>query len=315
MFESTRGMSGISRRSFLAATATLSFLPSRISEAATNCSFLVTGDWGTGSTSQKRLAVQMAKTAELIRARFVISTGDNFYPSGVTSINDAQWVTSFEDVYDAPALMVPWYVVLGNHDHRGDVGAQIEYTKLSSRWRLPARYYKHTELLSDGSRVDFFHLDTTPFEDRHFFDRQLVWLNHKLATSDAAWKIVIGHHPVYSGGKHGNTEQLIALLKPLFDRFGVQAYLNGHDHDLQHISVGKTHYLTSGAAQKARTAKAIEGTQFVAGGTLGFMTLSLAPGAMDIEFIDERGASLYRARIPSDPALTRAPWGVVRAKF
>ena len=119
----------------------------------------------------------MAKTAKAVEARFVISTGDNFYPDGVKSVDDTQWVTSFEDVYHAPPLMIPWHITLGNHDHHGNISAQVDYTKLSSRWRLPANYYKHTQLLTEGQSADFFHLDTTSIIERYpSKDPQLVWL-------------------------------------------------------------------------------------------------------------------------------------------
>jgi tartrate-resistant acid phosphatase type 5 len=289
-------MKGMSRRSVLAAMAALAAAPGRLSEAAaSDLTFLAIGDWGTGSTYQRKMAVQMAKAAAAIRARFLISTGDNFYPRGVETVDDAQWVTSFEDVYDAPALMIPWYITLGNHDHEGTVSAQVDYT--GSRWRLPANYYKHTELLADGSAADFFHLDTTPIKDRHGDDQQLAWLQRELAASGAIWKIVIGHHPVHSGGSHGDTKELIVLLQPLLDRVGVQVYLNGHNHDLEHVVIGRTHYLTSGASSEPRPAKAIEGTRFVMGDRRGFVTAHLAPAAMDIEFIDEQGTSLYRVSV------------------
>jgi len=125
------------RRSFLGGTALLATGFGRCSNAATSDpTFLVLGDWGTGSTAQRKIAVQMAKTAKAIGARFVISTGDNFYEDGVESVLDPQWKTSFEEVYDQPALMIPWYITLGNHDHHGNIVAQVDYT--NSRWRLPA---------------------------------------------------------------------------------------------------------------------------------------------------------------------------------
>jgi tartrate-resistant acid phosphatase type 5 len=294
----------ISGRSFIAALAVLGTAAGRSPRAArSGPTFLVFGDWGMGgSYNQRKVAAQMAKTAEAIGVRFVISTGDNFYPHGVQSVEDPQWVISFEDVYNASALIIPWYVTLGNHDHKGSVRAQSDYT--SSRWQLPGNYYKHTEFLADGSRADFFHLDTTPIIDPHFIkdtNEQLRWLERELAASSAVWKLVVGHHPVYSGGRYGNNLALIAQLEPLFGRLGVQAYLNGHCHDLEHIVVGKIHYLTSGAGCKPRPAKAIEGTRFVLGDRPGFMTAHLTSLAMDVEFIDYEGASVYRARIPSVP--------------
>ena len=291
----------ISRRAFLTATAVLASGFGRSQAYASNPTFLVVGDWGTASDAQRKIAAQMARTAGAIGSRFVISTGDNFYPRGVKSVDDAKWDTHFEEIYDAPALMIPWYATLGNHDHKGNVGAQVDYTLHSSRWRLPARYYKHVELLADGSKAVFFHLDTTPIEKK-CEEEQLVWLERELEASRAAWRIVVGHHPVHSGGEHGDSYELIVILKPLLERFGVQAYLNGHDHHLEHVRVGKVHYLTSGAGAKPRAAKAHEGTRFIAGDRLGFLYARLSPTALSIEFIDEAGTALYRASIPAHNA-------------
>lgn len=313
-------MRGISRRSFLAAMASFAAASRRVVPATASditLTFLTLGDWGRGSADQQRVAVQMAKTAKAVGARLVISTGDNFYPGGVKSVDDTQWVTNFEDVYDASALMTPWYVTLGNHDHRGNIRAQVNYTKLSSRWRLPANYYKHTQFLTEGGSADFFHLDTTSIIERYpSEDPQLAWLERELAGSSAIWKIVIGHHPVHSGGKHGDTKALIVLLRPLLERFGVQVYLNGHNHNLEHVVIGGTHYLTSGAASKPKPAKASEGTRFVMGDRLGFMMARIAPAAMHVEFIDEQGTSLYRGRIPQTPTLSywRAVWSTLSSQ-
>ena len=295
----------ISRRGFLRAAAALLVARSQLARAAADgLSFLAVGDWGMETNEQRRVAAQMAKSAEAIGARFVISTGDNFYPKGVASVEDERWKTSFEDVYAAPALMIPWYIALGNHDHRGNVDAQVNYTKASPRWRLPATYYKHTETLADGSPADFFFIDSQVIKVgyRSWFgstrDEQILWLERELAASTARWKIVVGHHPVVSGGKHGNTEALVVLMKPLLERYGVQLYLSGHDHDLQHLVEGKVHYLISGAGAKPRPSWPSAGTRFVMGERLGFMAARLTPHVMDIEFIDDEGTSLYRSSIP-----------------
>ena len=249
----------------------------------------------------------MAHAAEAAGVQFVISTGDNFYPGGVSSVDDSQWVTSFEDIYDASALMIPWYVTLGNHDHRGNILAQMEYANLSSRWRLPARNYKHSKRLADGSEADFFHIDTTPLTSfgSVWSNSQLSWLERELATSAASWKIVIGHHPVYAGSQRGGEPELLTLLEPLMKRFGVQAYICGHEHHMEHIVVGGVSYLVCGAGANARSAEGTKGTQFVSGDRLGFMTTRLSKSAMMVEFIDDQGSSLYRTRILRTPAQAR----------
>src|SRR5690606_4499303 len=99
-------------------------LPEPFSTDAFN--FLVVGDWGrNGFFNQSEVAQAMGRTGEAIGSRFVISTGDNFYTSGVTSVTDPKWARSFEEIYTAPNLQRPWYAVLGNHDWQGDVQAQI----------------------------------------------------------------------------------------------------------------------------------------------------------------------------------------------
>jgi acid phosphatase len=202
--------------------------------------------------------------------------------------------------------MVPWFVTLGNHDHKGSVDAQRQYSQLSSRWRLPASYYTHSQRLADGSEATFFHLDTTPLFNGCGRE-QLIWLERELRACKAAWKIVVGHHPIYSGGdKHGDSALLIRLLEPLLENFGVQVYLNGHDHHLEHIVVGQVHYLTSGAGCKPRPAYASEGTQFVLGSRLGFLAMRLAPAVLEIEFVDDDGLILYRSSIPNDRSSTRS---------
>src|SRR6516162_3247682 len=75
--------------------------------------FLVFGDWGRhGEKDQIEVATQMEITAKAMPAQFIISVGDNFYEKGVASTDDPQWQKTFEKVYTAPSLQVPWHVAL-----------------------------------------------------------------------------------------------------------------------------------------------------------------------------------------------------------
>ena len=48
-------------------------------------------------------------------------------------------------------------------------------------------------------------------------------LEANLALSTAPWKIVVGHHPVYSSGSgHGGSPDLISNLNPILQQYGAQ---------------------------------------------------------------------------------------------
>ncbi|TPG40604.1 acid phosphatase [Sphingomonas koreensis] len=305
----------------LAAIAPLDRLWAR-GAAGDTLNFLAVGDWGReGRNHQRDVAVQMGRAADRLGAQFVVSVGDNFYDDGVASIDDPAWRNSFEQVYDAPSLQVPWQVALGNHDYRGSVQAQIDYSAVSKRWRLPARWYDFTQTAPDGATVHFFVIDTSPMI-RHYYDDgatvvkvgdqranvpvQLAWLDRALARSSADWKIVIGHHPVYTGKaseqqvavgnvsdehRQGGNPELIAALDPILQRHDVALYLNGHDHDLQHVHHGDTHYICTGAGSLTEDRCFAEESDFCSFES-GFVACRVDRQNLSVAYIDYRGRQL-----------------------
>jgi len=276
--------------------------------------FLVFGDWGRhGEKDQVEVAMQMEIAANAMKPQFIISVGDNFYEKGVASVEDPQWQKTFESVYVAPSLQVPWYVALGNHDYLGNCDAQLAYSHLSKRWNMPARYFTLSRQIDATTAVDMFFLDTTPMVRSYWHEpiyhehvrtqdvpQQLAWFKAALATSTAPWKIVIGHHPIYSGGGpfgHGDTRELIENVLPLLKQYQVQAYFNGHDHNLQHLQVGTVNLFDSGAGSRARPVFKTRYTRF-AEACSGFTTVSLQTDTMKVRMIDYRGSVLYTTDIP-----------------
>jgi 3',5'-cyclic AMP phosphodiesterase CpdA len=268
--------------------------------------FIVIGDWGRqGKEGQKETAEQMGKTAAGMDADFIISTGDNFYDNGVLSTNDTLWKKSFEDIYTSPALMKPWYVVLGNHDYRGDVSAQISYTQISSRWKMFNRYFVVDTSLHDV-KIRLVCIDTSPLIKQYYQNQkykasvegqdtasQWRWLDSILLSSTADWTIVVGHHPVYSAGtKHGNTVELIERLKPLLEKNQVRAYFAGHEHDLQHLKGGEVNYFISGAGSALRPSGKNEWSLF-SQSVNGFLTVSVTKTLMNAAFINLHGDTIY----------------------
>jgi hypothetical protein len=220
------------------------------------------GDWGGSNNapyqnpSQIEVSTAMATTATEINAQYVIALGDNFYSYGISSTcEDPRFEETWNSVYTAQSLMIPWIVLAGNHDHRGNVSAQIAYSATSDRWVFPSLYHKHSLFSTDKKvSIDLIMMDTTNYTGINKGDvypstvadlTQQVWLEEALSTSTATYIIVAGHYPVYSVCEHGNTETLVVNLKPLLEKYEAH-YFSGHDHCAEHIVVENVNYWLNG---------------------------------------------------------------------
>lgn len=292
--------------------------PSFQEEPTSGFNVLVVGDWGRlGLYNQSAVAEQMARVAEEIEVEFIISVGDNFYPSGLTSVDDPAFNQSFTQIYNAQSLQNTWYSVLGNHDYRGDALAQLDPAlKLQDpRWHCQ-RSFSLCQPLDDDNYVEFFFYDTNPFIEHYwnntehaydwrgvepkedYLNNQKEFLANGLAASNATWKVVVGHHPIRSVGVHGNTLELQAQIYPILLENDVHVYVNGHDHCLEHITESKMHFVTSGAGSKAwrgmNDTADQSGLQFYYDGQ-GFVSMSFNSSMLSFAFYDALGNTLHDA--------------------
>ncbi len=267
--------------------------------------------------------------------RFGVMLGDNIYPSGATVGADGRDDTQrFEDLMHTPYIGLREqdpdfviYPVMGNHDwetSREGAVAQLEYLQDSPLYRMDGFWWRavpapgvevfgidttvllaafeepEVEIADDGTPVRTGEIDhhdpwTVPIgEERN----QVAWLEQAMAESNARWKIVVAHHPLWSGssGKYEQTKVLREQLYPVLCRHA-DMYLAGHEHTLEvHMDdcregLGKPDArplltLVSGAAGKQRALHSTfmayqdrrypqKETVFARGQVWGFATLEL----------------------------------------
>jgi hypothetical protein len=271
--------------------------------------FFIISDWGwNGFYKQQLVADAMTAFTDSIEPNFIVSCGDNFQISGVASVQDPLWLSSFENIYRHPRLMVDWYPVFGNHDYKGNTQAEIDYSKISRRWHMPAHYYSIVKKVNDSVSMKLVFIDTPPLVDEYHKNvsgypdiaaqdtaKQLKWLKDELSTNEQ-WKFVFGHHPVFSAShNHGNTKELIAKLKPILEKYNVQFYICGHDHDFQHarVKTGTVDYIVTGTGGEPRPAFRNDSTIFSKSAP-GFSLINVRGDSATIFFVDATGHALYK---------------------
>ena len=182
---------------------------------------------------------------------------------------------------------------------------------------MPARYYvKKIPIAFDTTQqVLLVFIDTNPLIPEFYSNseygpnvrtqdsaRQKQWLEEVLNDSSPAvkWKIVVGHHPMYSGGGRTeayDTRAIRRSLEPLFRKYGVDVYLAGHEHSLQHIvPVGKTQHFISGSASERTAVQLIPESRMVAS-VYGFLTFSLTKNEMLVQTLNHEGKVFYKTEI------------------
>jgi hypothetical protein len=159
------------------------------------------------------------------------------------------------------------YATLGNHDwntSREGAMAELKYLESTAPFYMDGLVYRVKPPAAHGT-VEIFAIDTTVLLAANDVPEALLddsggevesgdlddvepwmhpqsdlernipaWLEQALASSDARWKIVIGHHPLWSsaGSKFQQARVLRKLLLPTLCRYA-DMYVAGHDHTLE----------------------------------------------------------------------------------
>ena len=246
--------------------------------------WLALADSGSGDSNQRAVGAQMAAVHRQRPVDLVVLGGDNIYPSGDMALIEATFRRPYAELL---AAGVPFHAVLGNHDIRTANGnPQVAYPPFG----MAGRFYN----LRRGP-VEFLMLDTNVNAD---WQRQLAWLRTVLARSTAPWKVVVGHHPIYSSGLYGNDPVLQAKFAALMQKHGVQLYINGHEHNYERsVPIdGITYLVVGGGGASLRPVIATAQTARSAS-VHSFAELEAGPRELRVSAWDKTGRLIDQAVI------------------
>jgi len=172
-----------------------------------------------------RMAYQTAPNAS-----FVIHAGDLVD----TAHKDNEWAQWFKagGFIHSQWTAIP---VVGNHEFQRFDGYEGSLPRrLSIQWRpqftLPVEQALDSKLHETVYTVEYQDILIIVLNSTGHLDKQTKYIKEKLSNTDAKWKIVTSHHSVFSPAEGRDFEYARKVWKPLFDEYGVDLVLNGHDH-------------------------------------------------------------------------------------
>jgi hypothetical protein len=238
------------------------------------------GDVGEGEEEEWQTAWSMHQLADDDPYDVLLMLGDNVYPDGDPARLDQTVFRPFEIVLEDGTRLD---AIVGNHD-AGYADQQMQVMGMDGRWW--AQHLPGDVLLIglDGNNP------TDP--------DQLAFLESTLADATERWRIVAVHEPPYSAGYQGSDLAVRDAFVPLFERYGVQLVLSGHEHDYQRsIPINGVTYIISGAG--GRTRGTGEDTFTAASwSVLHFTDVNVYRDHLLVRAIDQDGQAFDQVEIP-----------------
>jgi calcineurin-like phosphoesterase family protein len=208
--------------------------------------FVVFGDSGGDSRGLLR------PTMDRVPFDLMLHVGDIAYSDGSL----ANFEAKFFDTYSTLLEHVPIFPASGNHEYATAAAAYRQVFALPENGAPDGleRWFSY-----DWGDIHFVALDTELVAAP-----QAAWLERDLTNNVLPWKVVYMHRPPYSSGSHGSSLGVREAFSPLFERFGVQLVLSGHDHDYERTKLigGVTYIVTGGGGYSVRNVGSSEFTVY-----------------------------------------------------
>ena len=203
--------------------------------------FLAYGDTRTYQDKQKLVCDKMALDPQ--NPRLVFHVGDLVDNGSQTDL----WPDFAVAVKELWSTM-PAYVAIGNHEYFSDNYYKNLALPQNGGGQFNSEWYSF-----DYAGVHFIVLDTNILDKYtnpvipDAVAKQYEWLNKDLeAHKDTKWIVAVFHHPIYSSHKTSRYPKLQKELIPIFDKYGVDLILNGHNHIYERVLAGGRNYITTG---------------------------------------------------------------------
>jgi len=206
------------------------------------------------------------------KADLVISAGDNAYGKNASKFFDC--IKRVDDKASPPSSIgAKTRICMGNHEYEDGSGGKVKEEK--NHFGLPNTYYS---IEVGNVHVLFLDSESSPTgsTQTNFADSDL---NQASKDVKIDWIIVVFHRPLYTAsGKHGPDESnMRTTYHPMFDKYGVDLVIQGHQHSYQ-VSYPCTNNKSNSPKVVTKTAgpydfKALgHGTIFIVNGTWGHDT-------------------------------------------
>ena len=226
--------------------------------------FAQIGDYGASAGGGDYAGTNPGKVATLIKSwspEFIITTGDNSYDAtggdttvGLYDTNVGQhysdyifpFGTSQSSTYTSTATENKFFPAIGNHDYVDDekINAFLAYFSLPGN----ERYYDfqkggihffciNSGIATNGDVVESDALSGSSTSHQGEDSIMAEWLQSKLASSKAHWKVVYFHHPPHSSDANysSNSGNGTVEMRWPFKDWGADIVLNGHGHQYERL--------------------------------------------------------------------------------
>ena len=165
---------------------------------------------------------------DLLQASWERHPETAFYLIAGDLVNEGRWRNEWDEFFgEAKGVFdrVPLMPCLGNHDVDPAGNAVAYLAAFALPENGPETLEPQRSYHFEYGGVLFVVLDSmSPIR------QQNEWLEEVLAGSDATWKLVMFHHPVYSASDRRDNPQIRREWAPILERHGVEIAFQGHDH-------------------------------------------------------------------------------------